>query len=50
MEIQEKINLKPYNSFQLNCIADYFCVVESVEEFIELSRTDIYAKQHHLFL
>lgn len=50
MNIQEQINLKPYNSFQLDCVADYFCEIESSEEFEELATTEIYNRNPVLFL
>jgi len=50
MKIQEQVNLKPYNSFQLECIADYFCVVESISDFIQLSKSEIYKNQARLIL
>lgn len=39
--IQENIDLLPYNTFQVSCIAKYFVVIESVEAMQELIKSNI---------
>jgi len=50
MKILEHIDLQPYNTFKISCVARYFVVVESAEDVIELSKTDIYKDNKKLFL
>lgn len=50
MKIQTNVNLKPYNSFQLDCLARYFVIIESEADFLELMSTDIYQKNKNIII
>ena len=50
MNIQTNVNLRPYNSFHLDCLARYFVVIESEEDFLELMQTDIYHQNKNIII
>ncbi len=50
MKFQENIDLSSYNTFQVSCLAKYFCVVESKEDFLKVIETEIYQNNKILFL
>lgn len=51
LHIQEYVDLFPYTTFQVSCIARYFVVIKSREDFQELLDTDVWKNQERkLFL
>ncbi len=50
MVILEHVNLQSYNTFQISCIARYFCEVTSTQDILELMKSDVYSKNKKLFL
>lgn len=51
LNIQENIDLLPYNTFQVSCIAKYFVVVRSVADIQTLVMTDVWqSEENRLFL
>ena len=50
MNIQENVNLQPYNTFHLECIADHFVEITKIEDFHELMQTQIFQDNPRLIL
>gem|GEM_PF-792756 len=50
MKFLENIDMRPYNTFQVPCLAKYFVVVESKEDFLEVLESEIYKNNKVLFL
>jgi len=50
MNIQEQIDLLPYNTFKIRSKAKYFIPIHSVEEFQELLKSRVYKQEKHLIL
>lgn len=50
MKIKENISLKPYNTFGVEASARYFVEVATVEDVQELVVSNLFQKEHHLFL
>lgn len=50
MNIQKNVELKSYNTMKVSCIADYFCIVQTKDDFIELQNEKIYQSHKKLFL
>lgn len=50
MVVLEHVNLQPYNTFQLSCIASYFCEIQSTWDLLELMESDVYKNNKKLFL
>jgi UDP-N-acetylmuramate dehydrogenase len=48
--ILENINLKPYNTFGLDAFCDYFVEINSIVDFLELLKTDIYKNNSKLII
>jgi len=44
LQIQSNVDLLPYNTFHVSCIADHFVIVRSVTDIQELLKTDTYQK------
>ena len=41
LNIEHNKQLQSLNTFQIPCVTDYFCVIQSIEEFQELTNTEI---------
>lgn len=50
IQIKEKVNLKQYNTFGIEAFCDYFAEINSVEEFRELLKSEIYQTSEKLIL
>lgn len=50
MNIQEQVDLLPYNTFHISAKAKYFTAVCSVEEFQQLIKNPVYKQEKHLIL
>lgn len=49
-QIQENISLSGYNTFHVEANARYFCEINSIEDFISFSETEIYQNSQKLIL
>jgi UDP-N-acetylmuramate dehydrogenase len=49
-QIQENINLKPYNTFGINAVCSYFVEINSVNDFLELLKSNIYTSNQKLIV
>ncbi|USN55501.1 MAG: hypothetical protein H6765_02665 [Candidatus Peribacteria bacterium] len=43
LEIQHHIPLKQHNSFQVECVAQHYVEIASLEDFIALTQTDLWS-------
>src|SRR5688572_14767340 len=50
INIQEHVSLLSYNTFKIHATARYFVAIQSVEEFKELVKTDIYKREKRFIL
>jgi UDP-N-acetylmuramate dehydrogenase len=50
MELLEKINLKPFNTFGISVTAKYFCEVENINQLQELRESEMFKKNPSLIL
>lgn len=50
MQIEENIDLKPYNTLQIPVRAKYFVKIQSESDIRELMNTDLWKKQKHCIL
>jgi UDP-N-acetylmuramate dehydrogenase len=50
LQIQENINLKPYNTFGINATSKFFCDIMSVADLQELIKTDVFRNEKRVFL
>ncbi len=50
MQIQTDVNLKPYNTFHLDCIASNFVEIQNPSEFLELMKTPQFQDQNRFIL
>jgi UDP-N-acetylmuramate dehydrogenase len=50
VKILENINLKPHNTFGLDAFCDYFVEINSIDDFLELLKTDVYKKNQKLII
>ncbi len=50
MNIQEQVELLPYNTFKIQAKAKYFASIHSVEDFQELQKHPLYKQEKHLIL
>lgn len=48
--IRENVNLKPYNTFGIEAKCDFFAEINSVDDFLALTKSDIYRKNKKLIL
>jgi UDP-N-acetylmuramate dehydrogenase len=49
-KIEENLNLKPYNTFGLDAFCNYFVEINSIDDFLELIKTDIYKNNLKLII
>jgi UDP-N-acetylmuramate dehydrogenase len=50
IDIQESVDLHPYNTFKIRATARYFVAIRSAEDFKELVATEVYKRENHLIL
>lgn len=50
INIQEHVSLLSYNTFKIQATARYFIAIQSVEEFKELVKTDVYKREKRFIL
>lgn len=50
VQIKEKVNLKPYNTFGIDVSCDYFAAIRSISDITELIKDPIYQKSAKLIL
>jgi UDP-N-acetylmuramate dehydrogenase len=50
MQIEENIDLKPYNTLQIPVKAKYFVKIEKESDIVELVKTDLWKKENHCIL
>jgi len=50
INIQEHVDLLPYNTFKIKALAKYFVAIRTVEEFQELIKTDLYKHEKRVIL
>lgn len=50
MNIQENISLKPYNTFQIDCIAKYFVEISKITDLQELIQTKVFQDNKRFIL
>jgi UDP-N-acetylmuramate dehydrogenase len=50
LKITENINLKPYNTFGLDAFCNYFIEINSINDLLELLKTDIYKNNAKLII
>lgn len=50
MEIQEHVSLKPYNTFAVDVLADFFVEVHNEQEIFDLISNDVFTKYPHLIV
>lgn len=50
LHIQQHVNLKPYHTFGIDTLCDYFTEIHSVDDFLQLLKNDIYITQPRLFI
>ena len=50
VKILENINLKPHNTFGLDAFCDYYVEINSIDDFLELLKTDVYKKNQKLII
>jgi UDP-N-acetylmuramate dehydrogenase len=50
LDIQENVNLLPFNTFKIEAFARYFVVVRSIEEAQEVFRSEVFLQNRYLIL
>ncbi len=50
MDIHKNQSLKPYNTFGLDVCAAYFVIIQSIDDFKELAKSEVFTKNKVLFL
>jgi len=50
MKILSNISLKSYNTMKVDCIAKFFVKIESVDDIIELTKTNVFKENKRLIL
>ena len=50
MQIEENIDLKPYNTLQIPVNAKYFARIEKESDIQELMQTDLWKNEKHCIL
>ncbi|MDH4058199.1 MAG: UDP-N-acetylmuramate dehydrogenase [Cyclobacteriaceae bacterium] len=50
MNIQEQVDLLPYNTFKISARSKYFVAIKSIQEFQNLLRSSVYKSEKHFIL
>jgi UDP-N-acetylmuramate dehydrogenase len=50
MQIEENIDLKPYNTLQIPVRVKYFVKIQSESDILELMNADLWKKEKHCIL
>ena len=50
MHIEQKVNLQPYNTFHLECRADHFVEIKTIDDLHELIDTQVFKDSERLIL
>jgi len=50
LQVEENVNLKPFNTFGIEAKAKYFCSIKSEEQLRELMATDLFKNEKRIFL
>lgn len=50
VKITEHVSLKPYNTFAVDVLANFFGEVHNEQEIFDLISTDVFSTQPHLIL
>jgi UDP-N-acetylmuramate dehydrogenase len=50
MNIEENVDLKPYNTLQIPVKAKYFAIIENEFDILELMKTDLWENEKHCIL
>jgi len=50
LHIQQRVNLKPFNTFGIEAFADHFTEIDSIPGFLSLLENDVYRSSPKLFI